>query len=212
MNGAATTTTPGQGAGFEFTGQPDELYYFAYGANMNPEQIAARCSNPRVHAVARLAGHRVGFYDYAKLWDGALETVIGDEGSDVWGVVYALSEGDKESLDSWQDARMDGAGPYFHYPAVVTDAAGKIYRVLFYVKDYLGEPTLPSREYLEFIIRGAEARGLPADYIAGLRKIESKPAGYPVPRKRKFTPGGEPASDCSACDSGAEGCSSCSGC
>lgn len=168
----------------EFKRKPGELYHFAYGSNMNKEQIHKRCSNPRAIAVAKLAHHRVAFFGYSKIWDGAVETVIAAPGQEVWGVVYVLNFSDGERLDASQDVRMDGSGHYFHYPAEVTDTEGKTHAILFYKKDILGVPQQPSREYLDFIVQGALEHGLPSSYIEELRRIESKKAEFDVPWDR----------------------------
>ena len=157
------------------------LLYFAYGSNMNPVQIKARCLGAEVLAVARLVDHRLAFFGTSMVWDGALETVVPAPGRDVWGVLYALSPLDADSLDAWQDARFDGTGAYFHYPSVVIDVLGQRHDVLLYKKDLLGAPQKPSCEYLEHIARGAEARGLPPQYVAHLRGLAAKKAAYPVP-------------------------------
>jgi gamma-glutamylcyclotransferase len=167
--------------GFTFGGRPDRQYYFAYGANMNPAQMAERCSRPVVFAMAKLPGHAIGFYGRSEVWDGALETVVPAPGQDLWGVIYELSFMDLQRLDVWQDARLDGGGNYFHYPAFVTDPQGQTHPVLLYKKDILGVPALPSVEYLERIIEGAVARGLPKDYCMSLRALAAKPASYKVP-------------------------------
>jgi len=168
-------------SGIAFGGRPDRQYYFAYGANMNAAQMAERCSRPVVFAVAKLPGHRIGFHGRSEVWDGALETAVPAPGHDLWGVVYELTFMDLQRLDEWQDARLDGGGNYFHYPAQVTDAAGGALTALLYKKDLLGPARAPSREYLERIVQGATARGLPADYVESLRRTASVPASYPVP-------------------------------
>jgi hypothetical protein len=184
-----------------FTGKPSELLYFAYGSNMNAEQIATRCVKPRKIAAARLPRHTLAFFGNSKTWDGGQETVVPSSGHDVWGVVYQLSSLDSDRLDVWQDARIDGTGAYFHYPAHVLDREGRRHTVLFYKKDMLGESHRPSREYLDFIIRSAEQRELPLEYIAELRRIAATPASFPVPKHRNF--GRELLVDvcCSQCDS-----------
>ena len=167
-----------------FNGKPSELYYFAYGSNMNKEQILVRCANPKVIAVAKLPHHRVAFFGYSKTWDGAMESVIPAPGKEVWGVIYELNFSDRDRLDACQDVRLDGTGAYFHYPARVADTVGKTRAVLFYKKDILGTPQKPSREYLDLIVLGALEHGLPASYIEGLRRIESKKAEFDVPWRK----------------------------
>lgn len=160
--------------------------FFAYGSNMNHAQISLRCHSPKVVAVAKLADYKLSFYGHNKRWDGAEATVERHAGGEVWGVVYKLTFSDAEYLDSWQDIRLDGTGPYFHYPVEVTDTAGTIHNVLLYEKDLLGTQELPSEEYLAFILAGAREHGLPSDYVEKLRKTETRKARYAVPATSKF--------------------------
>jgi hypothetical protein len=156
--------------------------YFAYGSNMNLDQMRALCSKPVFVGVARLADHRLAFYGYSRTWDGGLETVVPAPGHEVWGVLFALGNTDWERLDSSQDARMDGSGMYFHSPVTVTDLESREHSARLYKKDAQGEPRNPSQEYLEHIVRGATANGLPPSYIEVLRAIGSSKASYKVPR------------------------------
>lgn len=177
---------------------PREQYYFAYGSDLNSQQISARCAKPKVVGLARLADHKVGFYGYTVVWDGAEATVIPAPGHDVWGVVYDLSVDDQEQLDDAQDARLDGSGSYFHTAAKVTGQDGTIYPVVLFKKDKLSKPTKPTEEYLDFILEGAVDRGLPAAYVETLRAFESTKAKYDVPRAVGAARGMH-ASDCGSC-------------
>jgi len=196
---AALATRPGAANGIAFGGRPDRQYYFAYGANMNAAQMAERCSRPVVFAVARLAGHRIGFYGRSEVWDGALETAVPAPGHDLWGVVYELTFMDLQRLDVWQDARLDGGGNYFHFPVRVEDQEGNGHTVLLYKKDVLGPARAPSSEYLELVIQVAAARGLPAEYVESLRRIASVPASYPVPDRGDTMRGLHVVTSCSEC-------------
>ncbi|MBF0482187.1 MAG: gamma-glutamylcyclotransferase [Desulfovibrionaceae bacterium] len=168
-------------------GKLSDLYYFAYGSDMNAQQITTRCAKPVAVGAARLAGYRLAFYGYSRTWDGGLETVVPDPGREVLGVLYALNLADWERLDQWWDVRLDGAGVYFHFPAAVADTQGKTHTVLLYKKDDLSAPRPPSREYLDFIVQGGLERGLGADYLEELRRIESGKAQYDVPRRKKIS-------------------------
>lgn len=201
MTQAQQTEQPVAHNTLTFGGNPRRQYLFAYGANMNPAQMAQRCSRPVVFAIARFPGHSLGFFGYSNVWDGALETAIPNPGHDLWGVVYELSFMDGQRLDAWQDARLDGGGNYFHYPAQVVDTEGKRHTVLLYKKDVLGPVQKPSREYLELIVQGAVERGLPEDYIESMRGMESKQAGYPVPDRGDTLRELNVVSSCSDCGS-----------
>ena len=180
-------------------GASAELYYFAYGSNMNEEQMRARCSSPKVIAVSKLPDHQLAFFGYSAVWDGAEESVIPALGQDVWGVIYELTPSDKDKLDDCQDALFDGTGDYFHSPAKVSDQEGKVYSVLLYKKAKLGTPQQPSQEYLNFIVQGAVDHQLPSDYVEQLRGIESKKARFVVPRPRKTSREALPGDECSSC-------------
>lgn len=158
------------------------ILYFAYGSNMNPAQMAIRCRGCKKVAVARLSGYRLDFFGHSQRWDGGEETVIIAPGERVLGVVYELSHSALDRLDAWQGVRLDGSGRYFHSPAEVIGLDGKVYPVLIYRKDILGEPRPPSTEYLAYILAGAEEQALPTEYIARLRAVPSQLARYVVPK------------------------------
>ncbi|HEY8910206.1 MAG TPA: gamma-glutamylcyclotransferase family protein [Desulfosporosinus sp.] len=170
-------------------------YYYAYGANMNLAQMKQRCSNPKVLGIARLPGYKVEFYGYSALWDGAQETVVPDLQSEVWGVLYELQFHDCESLDTFQDARVNGMGAYFHYPVDVITMDQETIAAIIYKKDVLQEAKFPSAEYLDFIVQGAKEQGLPAEYITLLENKKTRPASYAVPMVHKSNM----SADCSDC-------------
>jgi hypothetical protein len=176
--------------------------YFAYGSNMNLEQIQARCSRPKAVSPACLADYKLAFYGYTEAWDGAYETVEPMPGCEVWGALFSLSKMDWERLDLWQDARMDGGGMYFHFPVTVTDLQGNAHRVRLYKKDVQGDSQLPSREYLEFILSGARQNGLPEYYTQELDKRASVKASYSVPTRADTDLGASAGSSCRTCATG----------
>lgn len=77
--------------------------YFAYGSNLNPARMRARCPGARIVGTATLRGWRLVERLYAD--------IAPCEGADVRGVVYALTARDVDALD-----RCEG------WPRVYTDA------------------------------------------------------------------------------------------
>lgn len=175
-------------------------HYFAYGLNLRLEQIKPKCSYLRPLGAARLSGHSLGFFGYSSIWDGAQETLVPDEQQDVWGVVYEMTDYNWSSLDSFEDAREDGTGAYFHYPVEVL-LDGKMVEATIYKKALQGKPELPSKEYLEQIVAGAKEQGLPEAYISLLMQRETKPASYPVPKKPTHNKVCAISADCGDCSS-----------
>ena len=186
-------------SGFESYGRKDRQYYFAYGSNMNPAQMAERCAAARVVCAACLPGYRLGFYGRNRVWDGGQETVEQQSGQQVWGVLYELLFGDAASLDVWSSVRLDGGGAYFHYPVLVRDAAGREHTAVLYKKDVLGQAVPPSSQYLTHIVAGAEANGLPPAYVQQLKNLQSVPARYPVPKRDTLLRGVLRESTCAEC-------------
>lgn len=169
-----------------YPGKLSELLYFAYGSDMNGRQLASLGIRPTTIITARLPGYRLGFFGYSRVWDGGTESIVPDPQAETWGVLYRMSFDDGEVLDACLDVRPDGGGAYFHYPATVIDTRGGEHLALLYKKDVLGAPRPPSREYLDLIIEGARAKGLPGSYLPFLQQFDSITASYPVPRQKKF--------------------------
>lgn len=163
--------------------QRPTILHFAYGADMNPGQIAERCSRAEMVAVARLPDHALSFHGHSQTWDGGEEAAVPRPGHDLYGVVYELSASDADSLDASQGVRLNGTGSYFHSPAEVIGLDGRRFDVVLHKKDRLGVFRAPSTEYLDYIIAGARGHGLPAAYVDALQWIETSAARYPVPRR-----------------------------
>ncbi|WKW52128.1 gamma-glutamylcyclotransferase family protein [Rhodomicrobium lacus] len=161
---------------------------FIYGAAMNPAWLAERGIRAEPLAIARLPDQRLSFHGYNQVWDGAEEATLPAQGKDVWGVVYKVAGLDVDRLDAAQGVRLNGTGTYFHFPVEVVGAEGTVYTAVMYRKAALRDERPPSAEYLAYIVQGAKARELPADYIDAISAIASVPAAYPVPLKANSTP------------------------
>jgi gamma-glutamylcyclotransferase (GGCT)/AIG2-like uncharacterized protein YtfP len=139
--------------------------YAAYGSNMDPAQMARRCPHSPQQGTGWLQDWRLTFGGGANLgWEGALATVVEDEGHQVFVALYELSEADEAALDQW-----DGVTLGYYRKAKVRIAAvdGDVLAWLYVLNDYEGG--LPSARHLGILADAAEAAGAPADYVAALR-------------------------------------------
>jgi gamma-glutamylcyclotransferase (GGCT)/AIG2-like uncharacterized protein YtfP len=94
--------------------------------------------------------------------------VVEDASSTVWGVLYEVGEECIASMDRVEDVPT----AYRRERVTIFDDAGQPQEAITYVANATGE-FLPSRSYLEVILRGARAYGLPAEYVRMLEQIES---------------------------------------
>ena len=59
------------------------VLHFLYGADLNPERLAACCPGAEVRAIGELKGFRLAFFGHSDLWDSGEETVVAAAGASV---------------------------------------------------------------------------------------------------------------------------------
>jgi gamma-glutamylcyclotransferase (GGCT)/AIG2-like uncharacterized protein YtfP len=138
--------------------------YAAYGSNMDPAQMALRCPHSPQEGSGWLEGWRLTFGGEDLGWEGALATVVEDDGDRVFVVLYEVSEADENALDEWDAAVL---GYYRKTKVRVSTLDGDVVAWLYVLNDYEGG--LPSARYLGIMADAAEAAGAPADYVTSLR-------------------------------------------
>ena len=135
--------------------------YFAYGANMDRAQMAARCPRSAPLGLARLMRHRLGI-----MREGWL-TVIRDPRAQVHGVLWNLALADVPALD-----RFEGVGARLYVKAVQPVVAeGGPKRALIYLGTNAG-PGKPRADYLAAILAAAHATPLPREGVAALERLQ----------------------------------------
>lgn len=138
--------------------------YAAYGSNMDPEQMLARCPHSPAAGTGWLFGWRLTFGGEEHGWDGALPTLVPDAGARTFVALYDVSPADHDSLDAWEGAED---GLYNQIKLRVATDDGEVLAWVYVLDGYEGG--LPSARTLGLIADGAEAAGAPADYLADLR-------------------------------------------
>ena len=138
--------------------------YAAYGSNMDPVQMAARCPHSPQRGSGWLKGWRLAFGGEEIGWEGALATVVEDPEDRVFVVLYEISPNDEAALDRWDAATLD----YYRKLRVrIGTLDGDVVAWLYVLNAYEGG--LPSARYLGIMADAAEAAGAPDDYVARLR-------------------------------------------
>lgn len=149
-------------------------FYFAYGSNLNLDQMEKRCPQSRFIAVAYYPNHVLSFtkQSVSKKWGKGswLADMIFSPDDIVWGAVYEISESDLTSLDKSEGIKLDRG--YLRQEIVVyTQKGEKIVVWSYFVKKKTGTG-LPSEKYLSVILSGAKFHSLPEDYLYFLKTID----------------------------------------
>ena len=134
--------------------------YFAYGSNMDTEQMAHRCPGAERVGVAVLPEYRF----LINAW--GVGTVVPAEQGSVFGLLWRLSDNDVESLDSYEGV---ASGDY-RREYLTVDADGDQIHALVYVASNV-TPGKPRPGYLEGVLRAATDVGLPKAYLAELSSV-----------------------------------------
>lgn len=141
------------------------VLYFAYGSNLDAEQLAARCPSARGLHRASLADHRLDFTHFSRRWRGGAADVVAERGARVWGALYALELDDLTRLDAFE-------GGYDRLVlSVATDSAPRV-EVTTYTVRSKGLHA-PSREYLDKMLRWGSHWELPSAYLRSLRGVRA---------------------------------------
>lgn len=137
--------------------------YAAYGSNMDPQQMADRAPHSPMAGTGWLDGWRLTFGGEDLGWEGALATVVEEAGSQVFAVLYDLTDLDERALDTWEGA----IGIYEKIRVRISTLDGEKLAWLYVLNAYEGG--LPSARYLGIMADAAENAGAPDDYVRDLR-------------------------------------------
>ena len=131
--------------------------YFAYGSNLDLPQMKRRCPSSKLISKGSLSGYRLTFNRYSSGWGGGVADVIQDQNSEVWGLVFKLSDTDLERLDRYEGYYKDQNSLYERWKAVINTPNGQISDVWVYTVIEKQKFVQPTIEYLQ-IIKDAAVR------------------------------------------------------
>jgi gamma-glutamylcyclotransferase (GGCT)/AIG2-like uncharacterized protein YtfP len=139
---------------------------------MDPAQMLHRCPHSPFAGIGWVTGHRLTFGGEDLGWEGAIATIVPDEGQTVFVALYELSEADEKILDGWEGA---DTGLYVKIRVRVATLEGEALAWVYALDGYEGG--LPSARYLGLMADAAEAAGAPDDYVSELRTRECRSIG-----------------------------------
>ena len=130
--------------------------YFAYGSNINLDQMAQRCPDAQVVGPVTLENYELLFR--GNLRGAGVATIAPREGSTVHGLLWNITPECERSLDYYEGYPH----LYGKEPVTVHGHDGQEHTVMAYVMTELcKEPSIPSFYYYNGILEGYRQNGLP---------------------------------------------------
>ncbi|MBI3452484.1 MAG: gamma-glutamylcyclotransferase [Rhodospirillales bacterium] len=157
--------------GFRVVGRPgDEVWYFAYGANMHNRVFQERRGmRPLEWRVGRVVGYRLRFnLDGRPVGKAAPANLSPDPAAAVWGVLYRITRTALLHLDSTEGVP---GWRYRHLWVEAADIEGRPVQAVTYIAGGNEKDGKPSLRYLTLLREGARAHGLPEGYIRFLDHV-----------------------------------------
>jgi len=141
-------------------------FYFAYGSNMDQNQMNSRCPNPKLLGVAILKGYKFVYDGCSYKRKGAVANIVESPDEIVYGALYEISINDEKRLDNYEGYCKS----YDKKTVKVKDSEGREYEAMVYYR-YPKEEGLPSNEYENIVVNAGRKLGLPEDYIEKYLKV-----------------------------------------
>lgn len=146
--------------------------YFAYGSNMASSQMADRCPGAACLGIARLPGYRLAFDAWSNRRGGLVADVLPAPGSDVWGVLWQVTEEHAEALDRYEGVAR---GQYRRESVRVESPAGETIDAFAYVICSPGDDGPTTDAYRDILLEGAREHGLPPDWVKAIEAVPTLP-------------------------------------
>lgn len=134
----------------------NKKYYFAYGSNMNLEQMKHRCPNSTVKDNFELEGLELEFKSQGF---GSFATVKQNENCKTPVVMWEITEKDELNLD-----RYEGCPNFYRKEYITVEFDDEIHDVLIYVMNDQSYG-IPSKGYIDVIEEGYKSAGFDTDIL-----------------------------------------------
>jgi len=157
------------------------IYYFAYGSNMDKEDLDKWCQKrglPKVKFLntspAKLNGYKLSFNYFSTCRNAGAANIMVSKSDCVYGLLVEIGEGDLKTI-----RKKEGCPNYYNEicvdvekfdGTVVRDV--KTYKVVKDRERSGHQP--PTRHYLQLIIKNAKKYKFPNCYIESLESIKTK--------------------------------------
>ena len=140
--------------------------YFAYGSNMNLDQMAGRGPGATLLGLARWPGWRLLINSRGYV------TACEEAGAEILGCLWEVTDAHWVALDRYEGV---SSGFYGHVDCLLESipAEGSVSAVAYLATD--SSPGAPSALYLDAVTHGADQIGLPDEYVASIEAWRNGP-------------------------------------
>ncbi len=143
------------------------MIYFAYGSNMDLDQMKIRCPGSSVIGIGQLTHYTMAFTRWSRSWKSGTADILPERGALVHGVLFNLTLEGLKKLDKFADY------PNSYLRQDVTVSCGEeLLPSMTYVACRQGV-YLPSQSYLGKMVHGGMQNHLPEEYIDYLKSIQT---------------------------------------
>ncbi len=159
--------------------EEESFLYFAYGSNMLPARLAARCPSARPLAPASLARHALAFAKPGR--DGSAKaTITARRGARVPGALFTIARCDLESLD-----QAEGRGKGYERVEITLPHPQESapLKAMTYIATAPRPGLIAFDWYLALVIAGRRHFALPADDLAAIPWQRDPLPGRPARRE-----------------------------
>ena len=148
------------------------LVYFAYGSNMCESRLKSpnRAPSADCKAVAQLSAYALRWHKKSNDGSGKADAWHTGNNQDViWGVLFAMSDGDKVQLDKAEKG-------YHEVQITVRQTDGSDCQALTYVANSgeVDDSLKPYTWYKRLVVEGARQHQLPPSYVASIDAMAAK--------------------------------------
>lgn len=139
----------------------EQKLYFAYGSNLNLEQMAYRCPAASVVGKAVLKDYRLVFRGNTR--GNGVASILPEEGREVTGLLWRITENCEKSLDLYEGYPK----LYVKREITVQSEDGRTAKAEVYIMNepYQSCPTMPGSFYLQGILDGCRQNHLPVSSV-----------------------------------------------
>lgn len=141
------------------------IYYFAYGSNLLEARFKKHCPSAKRITVGKINNYRLDFGNhFSQNWNGHVATIVPEKNSYVEGVVWKIPDNEIKFLDDQEDVHRNTYNTLF-VPVYIGNIIRYCYCYQLTDLPCQNNHNLPSKSYLETIIKGAKESNLSNEYL-----------------------------------------------